>query len=116
MYCGTTNCRQVERLKYHWLVVEGETLQLPESVGGGGKFFEDDKSLSPHLHGLQGHNVNNLTKLGEESVERSLQLCRGRGAESGSPSHTIPQCALMPSVYLRCHTPSFLTLSLTLLM
>ncbi len=61
---------------YHGLVVEGEALQLPQCVRGGGELFEDDEGLSPHLHGLHGHDVDYLTELREERVERTLQLCR----------------------------------------
>jgi len=68
-------------LAYHGLVVEGEALQLPQSVGGGGELFEDDKGLSPHLRCLHGHDVDDLTKLREERVERTLQLC-GRKTNS----------------------------------
>lgn len=69
------------RSRYHGLVVEGETLQLPQRVGGGCQLFEDHEGLSPHPHRLHGHDVDNLTKLGEERVERTLQLCR---RETGS--------------------------------
>lgn len=80
---------------YHGLVVEGEALQLPQSVGGGRQLFENHKRLSPHLHGLHGHNVNNLTELGEQSVEGSLQLCGGGGggAARASSSHANPKYA-----------------------
>lgn len=66
---------------YHGFVVEGEPLQLPEGIGGGSQLFEDHKGLTPHLHGLQGHDVDDLTKLGEEGVQGALHLCRRRREE-----------------------------------
>lgn len=59
---------------YHGLVVEGEALKLPQGVGGGGELLKDDEGLTPHPHGLHGHDVDDLTKLREERVERALQL------------------------------------------
>lgn len=59
---------------HHGLVVEGEALKLPQSVGGGGQLLEDHEGLPPHPHGLQRHDADDLTELGEERVERTLQL------------------------------------------
>lgn len=73
---------------YHGLVVEGEALQLPQGVGGGGKLFEDDEGLSPHLHRLHGHDVDDLPELGEERVERALQLCGRKMRRVQTPSQT----------------------------
>lgn len=75
---------------YHGLVVEGEALQLPQCVGGSGELFEDDEGLSPHPHCLHGYDVDNLTKLREERVQRTLQLCK-RKTESiaNSPLHDV---------------------------
>lgn len=66
-----------EEATYHGLVVEGEALQLPQSVGGGRELLEDHEGLTPHLHGLHRHDLHYLTELREERVERTLQLCRG---------------------------------------
>ena len=63
------------RVSYHGLVVEGEALKLPERVGGGGELLEHDEGLSPHLHRLHGNDVDDLTELREERVERPLHLC-----------------------------------------
>lgn len=59
---------------YHGLVVEGEALELSESICGGGKLFEYHKRLAPHLHGLHCYNIQYLAKLGKEQVERPFQL------------------------------------------
>lgn len=61
---------------YHGLVVEGEPLQLSQSVGGGSELFEDHKGLTPHLHGLHGHDIDDLAELGEERIQTALQLCK----------------------------------------
>lgn len=66
---------------YHGLVVEREPLQLSQSVGGGSELFEDHEGLTPHLHGLHGHDVNDLAELREERVQTALQLC-GRKTRS----------------------------------
>lgn len=72
---------------YHGLVVEGEALQLPQGVGGGGELFEDDEGLPPHLRRLHGHDVDDLPELREERVERALQLC-GTNRTSAEPDQT----------------------------
>lgn len=61
---------------HHGFVVEGKALQLPQGVGGCSELLEHNEGLAPHLVRLQGHNVQDLSELGEESVERALQLCR----------------------------------------
>lgn len=66
---------------YHGLVVEGEALQLPQGVGCSRELFKDDERLSPHLHGLHGNNVDDLTELREERVQRTLQLCKTRSRQ-----------------------------------
>lgn len=63
-------------LAYHGLVVEGEPLQLSQSVGGGSELFEDHEGLTPHLHGLHGHDIDDLAELREERIQGALQLCK----------------------------------------
>lgn len=74
---------------YHGLVVEGKTLKLPQRVGGGGELFEDDEGLSPHLHGLHGHDFYYLTELREERVERTLHLCKVKTRSRQSSTQTL---------------------------
>lgn len=61
---------------YHGLVVEGEPLQLSQSVGGGSELFENHKGLTPHPHGLHGHDIDDLAELREECIQTALQLCK----------------------------------------
>ena len=45
-----------------------------EGGGGGVDLLEDDKGLASHLQVLQGDDVHDLTKLGEDCVKRFLQF------------------------------------------
>lgn len=71
-----TENKQTWLQTHHGFVVERETLQLPQGVGGGGELLKDDEGLTPHLHRLHGHDVDDLTELREERVERALHLCK----------------------------------------
>lgn len=76
--CGS----EAWRPAHHGLVVEGEALQLPQSVGGGGELLEDDEGLPPHRRSLHRHHVQDLTELRQERVEGPLQLCGTRNTQA----------------------------------
>jgi len=50
------------------------TLHGTESIGGAADLLEDNKSLAAHLEGFQRHNVQYLAELGENGVQRLLEV------------------------------------------
>jgi hypothetical protein len=47
---------------------------LSQGVGRGGQLFEHNKGLAAHLGRLHCNDVDDLTELREQGVERPLQL------------------------------------------
>lgn len=61
--------RNKQKNTHHGFVVERETLQLPQCVRSCSEFFKHHKRLASHLLCLQSHDLDDLAKLREQSVE-----------------------------------------------
>lgn len=60
---------------YHGFVVKRKSLHGSQGIGGTINLFKNNKGLTLHLHALCNQNVQDLSELGEYSVQRLLQLC-----------------------------------------
>lgn len=67
---------------HHRFVIEWEPLHGTQGIGGAVDLLEDDKGLTPHLQGAGNQNVQDLTKLREDRVQRLLQFWVTKGTNN----------------------------------